>query len=654
MSKIYKETEPDKDASSLMTWEDEVNNQILDEWEKGQSWYSDLDELYEDIYLMIRGERPEKNYDWQSNLTINKVFQVVWTAIPYITQKIFGASPLMGLKSTDQDGAFDREQLLEFWHTLQPGNSANHNSYFLVMTLWILRALLNGVGIVKKTWHQKLKTESRTIETVVPMEIDEAGNEIEVEPHKQTFRFSYPVEDWPYNEVINNKDIMFDWLLAPGDSIRKGRFITHRSVVDMNKLQTSPINYFNLDMIDVSLTSSDTSEEFDHNDNRNIDDLQSRPKSDIYTEFEIFERQGVFPVRKKKSDGHWVLVTDKDEAYNTDKVIFQEMVATVAKGRGEKTNNVLIRFEKNPYEEKTYIDLHIYLDSERWQSMGMVEPIKDLQTAINDNINAMFDEIWQNLMPPVIVDKYRLWDWDTMQYAPQQRWLVAGDPNTAVHFPKPSNITRDAWQKHALLDQELQQMSVTNSMQGLGREKTATTNVMNAQLTAGKLDFIVKMVETTALIPSAQMDVRFAKKFAHPLTFRAILGKPFNYGLWEEIYKYVPAASSVKLEHQKEIETQQDMQLIATVANIPNPNTPKVINLLMKNIFKNRGKYEEAELLAEDYFEPQSDAGELQMMNRGISPGAPSNERGIPMSGQERGVRQAMFGKPKLISGQRA
>jgi len=44
--------------------------------------------------------------------------------------------------------------------------------------------------------------------------------------------------------------------------------------------------------------------------------------------------------------------------------------------------------------------------------------------------------------------------------------------------------------------------SVTPPMQGVGKEKTATTNVLNAQMSAGKMDFILKMVEVTGLIPS--------------------------------------------------------------------------------------------------------------------------------------------------------
>ena len=72
-------------------------------------------------------------------------------------------------------------------------------------------------------------------------------------------------------------------------------------------------------------------------------------------------------------------------------------------------------------------------------------------------------------------------------------------------------------------------------------------------MSAGKLDFLVKMIEATGLIPSAQMDIRFAKKFAHPLTFQLILGEPFQYTDLE-LYRFIPAASHVKVEYQKEIE----------------------------------------------------------------------------------------------------
>ena len=215
-------------------------------------------------------------------------------------------------------------------------------------------------------------------------------------------------------------------------------------------------------------------------------------------------------------------------------------------------------------------------------------------------------------------------------------------------FKEGSNITRDAWQKHSLLDNEIQQTTVTNAMSGLGKEKTATTNVMNAQLTAGKLDFLVKMTEQTFLIPSAQMDVRFAQKFAHPLTFQTILGEPFRYADWEEMYQYIPAAASVKVEHQKEAEIQQDIQIMGVLGNIPNPNTPKLLNVFIQNILRNRDMPREAEMLDEDYFEPQGEAGEMQMMQRMLQgKQAPQNEKGLPMSATEKGLRQKTF-KPRL------
>ncbi|TES93498.1 MAG: hypothetical protein E3J94_01375 [Desulfobacteraceae bacterium] len=618
-------------------WEKQLIELTANDWTNGKSFVSDLDELYETLYSMLRGERPEKNYDWESNVVINKVFQVIWTAIPYITQKIFGANPLVGVKSGDKEGAFQRESILEFWHNLNPGTDAPHTPYFSTVVMWTLRALLNGVGIMKKTWHQKLKTKSQTIQVVIPMKMDTEGNETEVAPHNKTTKQTYPEEDWPYNLIVDNKDIVCDPLLQPGQSIRQGRFVIHRAMLDLDTLYNDG-SYMNLDQINPELSSVSSEHHQDHAQEKSKDGQETPPEFDIYANVEVYERVGKIPVYKKKEDKQWIPCFDKEEIFSDD-IETRLMIATYVRQSGEDSSDVLIKFKDHIYDEINYIDMHIYFDPKRWQSMGEIEPIKDLQTSINDNINAGFDEMNQNLHPPVIVNKYGLWDWDTMVHAPGQKWLTGGPPKDSVYFKEATNISRDVWQKHALLDNEIQLMTVTNAMSGGAKEKTATTNVMNAQLTAGKLDFVIKMIETTGLIPSAQMDVRFAKKFAHKLTFETILGKPFKYSDWEELYRYIPAAASVKLEYQKEVEVQQDTQLLSIISAIQNPNVPKLQNAIIKNIYRNRNWDEELSgLLDENFYEPTSEAGNMQMLDRMMGSKA-SNEQGIQMSQQEKGVR---------------
>jgi len=605
--------------NNTVSWEDELCDLVLGEWDKGQQYYDQMNDLYDVLYDMLRGERPEKNYDWQSNIVLNKVFQVIWTTIPYLTQKIFGASPIIGIKSYDKKGAWQRREILEFWHTMNTPVDKKHIPFYIVCVMWILRGLLNGVGIVKKSWHQKLKTQTTTVSTDIP--IDEAEGKLVTEPYEQKITTTMPIEDWPHNQVINNKDIVFDWLLKPGQSVRDGRFIIHREIQDLDTLK-------GYDGIEDLLTEEPTSET-QPNENLNKDGLETPPKSDIYTEIEVYERQGMLPV--SNIDGK--LVYDID-----GKMV--ETIALIGKANDKKK---VLKLRKNPYGFKTYIDIHIYLDTERWQSMGMIEPIKDTQTAINDNINASFDEIWQNLMPPTIINKFALWDTDTMQYAPGQKWLVGGNPREHIYFKEPSYITKDAWTKHMLLDGELQLTSaITPPMQGLGKEKAATTNVLNAQMSSGRLDHLVKMIEQTGLIPSAQMDVLFAKKFAHPATFQKILGEPFQYEGEEEFYKYIPAASSVKLEVQKEVETQQDLQLIQILSSIQNPNMPKLVNKFLANILRNRNAPQEADLLDEKFFEPKSEAGNLQQIQSMLGR-VPSNQSGVEMTGQEKSTRQATY-----------
>ena len=616
----------EKAKPEVKDWETSLIDLIDEEWEKGSQYCSDLNELYNDVYAMMRGERPIKNYDWESNVVINKVFQVVWSAISYLTNKIFGATPVIAVKSFDKNGAWQRETILEFWHTLQVASDKEHVDYFLIVVMWLLRGLLNGTGILKKTWHQKLKRISQDIKNNVPISRNENG-EIEYEEVTTKQTRTVPLEDWPHNEVVNNKDIVVDWNLKPGQSIKHGRFVIHRVPnKDIDALEKTGL-YENLD----SFTGASESDIDQEHSAAKVDQQTPPPKSSIYTEIDVYERVGQLPVTK--TDEGWEYDPDGD---------MKHMVATVGKG-GDVSR--IIYLKPNRYEMINYIDMQIYFDEERWQSVGMAEPIMDLQTALNDNINATFDSIWQNLFPPTVFNENFEWNWDTIKYAPHQKWIgsfpINVPPSAAVHFKEPSNVTSDAWRRHALFDSEIQQTSVTNAVQGVAKEKTATTNMLNAQMSAGKLDFILRMVEKTALIPSAQMDIAFAKKFAHPLTFAAILGKQFRLSDWEEIYRYSPAASSVKLELQKESEVQQDTQLLQIIGSIKNPNAVKIMNVILKNIFRNRNWTELEGMLDENFYEPSSDTGEIQMMNR--MQGA-SNEQGIPMSSMEQRVRERANG----------
>ena len=208
-----------------LDWETKLVKQVKEEWTRGTQYVDDLNRLFDRLYKMIRGVRPEKNYDWQSNVVINKVFQVCWTTITYMSQKIFGANPIVGVKGKNKGdkGADDREKILQFWHTFQSSTGALHTPFFIVVVMWILRACLNGVGILKKTWHIRYKTIG--------------GKRV-------------AIEDWPYNVVVNNRDIRYDWALQPGQSIRQGRFVVHREHTDLDALFNSPIRYFNLDQLE--------------------------------------------------------------------------------------------------------------------------------------------------------------------------------------------------------------------------------------------------------------------------------------------------------------------------------------------------------------------------------------------------------------------
>ena len=594
MTEIY-----DKPKEKYPDWQAEVCSRIGKEWDNGRQYVSSLNELYEDLYLMLRGKRPTKNYDWQSDISLRKAFQVVWTAISYITRKVWGQEPVIGVQGFDDKGCWQRERMLAVWMA--------KDKYFMVMVLGLLRLLLNGVVIVKKTWVQEL-----------------------VQVKSSQGPKSFPIKDEPKDVVINNKDVVVDWMLKPGQQISEGRFVIHRSVEDLQSLKDAGI-YTNLDDVEPQTLQS-TTENDDHARLRQEDEQESPPETG-FDECEIFERQGLFPVKAKKS-GKFEYVYDKDGEQ-------MQMIAVMA----NKKNPVLIRFEPNGYGEIAYVSGQLFIDPERWQSQGMVEPAKDIYTALDDNVNAMFDEIWKNLMPPVMMDKFAVQDWDSIKWAPNQVWLFRGNPGEGVMIPRGTEITRDAYSKHQMLDSEGQLItSITPTSQGMDASNTATQGALNAQFSTAKLDFIIEMMENSWLVPSVKMTVRFAQKFAHALTFLSILGEPFKFDQYLEEYKFMPAASSVKSEEQTEIEIREDIQLLQMISSIPNPNTPKILNYLLGNILRNRNKPQLAALFDEEYFEPQSEAGNMEMIKRSLGPGTASNERGISMSPAERSMRQRTYG----------
>ena len=600
MTEIYGDK---KDKTDQKDWEQKLAKHVADEWTRGKDYCTEVNYLYDDLYDMFRGERPDKNYDWQSDFSLNKTFQVVWKAVSYTIKKIYGANPVIGVEGFDQKGCWQREIMLEKW--------MSKDASFLKTVMGLIRLYLNGVVYIRKTWEQ----------------------EIETLPNGKQF----PKADKPHDIVANNKDVVVDWLLQPGQSCREGRFVIYRQVVDVDTLYTSRINYINLDKID---TEAVVIVNEDHSLAKSKDSQETPPDDEIYAETDVYERQGLWPVKIK--EGKYIPVMDAKDVDDT--VEYVQMVVTIA----NKENPVLIRWEPNPYGEMTWIDSHLYFDLERHASMGMIEPAKDIFSAQDDNINAIFDQKNQNLMPPVLFNKYAPVEWDTIQYAPQQKWMIGGNPNDVVAFTKPSNVTGDAWATHQLLDSEGQATtSITPAVEGMGKEKTATMGVLNVQFSVDKLDFFILMIEHMWLRPSAEMNMRFYQRFGHPMTAIMMLGEPLQFDQWADEYKYQPVASSVKMDQQKEKEIQEDIQLMQIVQAVPNPNTPKVLNYLLANILRNRNKPHLAKemQLDENYFEPGNQGG----TERGMM-GGQSNQNQIPMSTNEASVREGAVTPRRMLN----
>jgi len=591
-------------VEKLPRWQKDLCRYVMEEADRGKEHFGGMEDLYQDLYDMFRGERPEKKYDYESNVVLRKAFQIVWKAVSYITQKINGATPIVGVEGFNKRGCLQREVLLDKWYC--------KNRYFIKLVLGCLGLLLYGQCFIKKTMVQEFQ------------EIN--GRMI-------------PVKDYPEDTILNNRNVITDWLLPPGKPAQEGRFFIHREVIGLDELYSSKIDYINLDIVDDMLEDrgqKTTDSQTGVNLSTSKDQLNDPPDSQFYRPVEIYERQGKMPVRRGK-DGKDEPVFDLRKIGENEKIEYKQMVVSIA----NLDIPVLIRFEENPYKEINIINPQLFLDPDRWPAMGMVEPVADMITAIQDNLNMAFDRKNIEAMPPVIFDKFAQVDWDTIVHAPGQKWSVE-NPQETVVFPSLPPVPQDVWITHDMLSREVDlTSSVTPTFQGMDKSNTATQGVLNSQFSIEKMDLIVQLIEFTWLRPGAQMSIRFAQKFSSPLTFLMTLGEPFNFDIWEEEYQYEPKAAAVKLDQQKEVEIQQDIQLIQILSTVPNPNTAQVLNYFIGHILRNRNEPKIAALFDEQFGAQQAARNPEKETINGIRTGnaPPSNQNGLAMSQSERSVR---------------
>jgi hypothetical protein len=141
--------------------------------------------------------------------------------------------------------------------------------------------------------------------------------------------------------------------------------------------------------------------------------------------------------------------------------------------------------------------------------------------------------------------------------------------------------------------------------------------------------------EYTFQIEQYWMILQMVWRFAHPQTALKLMGDDVYSFDPNGDYSYAPVTSAIETEYNKFRKLQMYQQMIATVAQIPNPKTPQIINFLLEKVY---------DILGPDYLEIKKsllDTGkqsQLAAMNGGM----PQGQGGENMQGSMPSTEQPM------------
>ncbi len=604
-----------------------VSSLVINEYEIARQNQSSRRQAFDAIRDMFYAERTEKEYDWQSDIFIPKMAQHVWSSVAKLVKMYFSARErvrALPVGRHDKDKARAASKLLNRLLT-RPGLK-----FFVKFVRAITLATLYGDATIKGWWTQELKEKIVGSQKRLSPELGEYGQIIGAGFIEDEIKEEMPVKDFFDCQVYESRNVFYSPEIT--DSPQDKRYVIFRSVEDIISLkkQEQMFNYFNLDKLipdEQPATNIETN---------NI----KLTSSALFKDIEILERWGLFPVRTTPAGT--ALPALDENGKPMDNADWQQIVLTIA---NINTKQILIRFEKNTYEMIPAARLFCYIDPHKDEGIGQGTYVRDLQIAINDNFNMRNDSVILNTIGMNIVKKDAAIEWDTIVVAPNNNMLVEDPQSDIVPWRPGVNVT-DAAMQHQILDNELSRTTAEypHSMGDFpGRREPATTAMMAQETGNYRNNLVAMTLEYTGLTDLYNMILKMADKFMHPQTGLDILEDDARFLELSGDWDYRPVSVSIEPESQKMLKVQMLQNLIPTLVNIPNPNTVKIINKIMGDIFTTLGdEFEDyAGMLLDENTPINTGKEDVATLLQQAAGGIPtSNEQGMPQTPTEQAARQ--------------
>lgn len=642
-----------------------VNKLAVGEYETYKTYSQQDNEDFETYIALLDAERPEKEYDWMSDISLPEFASHILTqssldVAQYFQTRDFvecyledeGDEALAAAEANKEliNRTLNRRDLYHFFKFIRSKNINSLRGHVWAHCYWEQQTREDVIG-----YNRKVEELDHDVygNPITNPEIQEPERTVVEEPIMGKIplidQFNYEILD-PRNVVTDNKYVY---------SAQQKDFIYIRSEKTLEELKRDADveGYFNLHILEEKKSPDQTETA---RETRDKDKAQISPLFTGQKVFDVYKRYGKYwaVIKETAPDGYPIKVKPgvDESGKPLNNAQFIEMVVIFAKAG---TNKTLIGFHPTPYRDcygipfKPVVRGLCYVHPTRDTGMGDGQFARELQKGIDDTFNVSNDRTLLATLPTMKAKRYVTEDNASVYIEPEHVIELENPQEDLMEMEISDNIQGALAQIQILSTKMDQVMAVFPTTMGdlPGKSSTTATAVVGAEgKVSTRSNYKSKTFEHTFLHELYWMITQMTYRFAFPQTGYRLMGDKIYYFDPTRDHAYKPLSQSIESEQSKMAKLRMWDQILARIAQIQHPDTVVAFNYIFGKICELMGdeyvNFAEAFLGTDVPIIGKGGMGGGQS-SQGGQPGmegSPSNQYGVPMSPEEGGTREAMGG----------
>jgi len=399
-------------------------------------------------------------------------------------------------------------------------------------------------------------------------------------------------------DIIDPRNILMDDTYVYSLNDKKFIIILSESSVEELRANEEEFGYFNLDKLGLIEPPKET-ETSKNTYNKSLGSHQAeekvKPTENACAMYDIVERYGKF-LCKVTGRNDWGYPEKVEPGYDKygKPLPGAEFVETIITFAISGTEKVLIRFQSTPYVDyrgipyKPIIRGLCYIHPTADGGMGDGRQSKELQYALDDSVCVGMDRVMLATLPVLKVKRYEAEDNSEIYIEPQHNIPLENPREDLEELKIDDNIDGTIGLAALFTDKMRQADNIYPPTMGSTPALASTT----ATATAGaeshvdlRSNYKSLTFENTFLSALYNMILQMTWSFAEKETAEKLLGAKIDDFDPSKDYFFKPVSQAVESEYSKINKVKMWTQVLGYIVNLRHPDTVKLVNHIMKNIF---------------------------------------------------------------------